>query len=219
MQLVCIREGIRYCVGDPALTIETNSVHDECVAFPRANRLPHPTWIQVFRMSSSIQEDLARGRDIHLANIHQKSRSLNEFIQPEGVQKRQPPPTRQASRTRDIFEVVRRPFLDCGRRPRQQTRFFIHPLTGRRKIDSLARPSGCVLETLKVRAHPAGRRFISLSTRAQHRQNPDFVFDRDQSLASRAAIEAFIKTTGAQLWIEHDLAHFNQLKKAPSYYE
>jgi hypothetical protein len=28
-----------------------------------------------------------------------------------------------------------------------------------------------------------------------------------------------VKKTGAQLWIEHDLAHFNQLKKAPGYYE
>jgi hypothetical protein len=36
---------------------------------------------------------------------------------------------------------------------------------------------------------------------------------------SRAAMEAFIKETGAQLWIEHDLAHFNQLKKAPGFYE
>jgi glyoxylase-like metal-dependent hydrolase (beta-lactamase superfamily II) len=50
-------------------------------------------------------------------------------------------------------------------------------------------------------------------------KTPTFDFDRDQSLASRAAIEAFIKKTGAQLWIEHDLAHFNQLKKAPAYYE
>jgi N-acyl homoserine lactone hydrolase len=50
-------------------------------------------------------------------------------------------------------------------------------------------------------------------------KTPTFEFDRDQSLASRAAIEAFIKKTGAQLWIEHDLAHFNQLKKAPGYYE
>jgi N-acyl homoserine lactone hydrolase len=50
-------------------------------------------------------------------------------------------------------------------------------------------------------------------------KTPTFEFDRDQSLASRAAIEAFIKKTGAQLWIEHDLAHFNQLKKAPNYYE
>jgi len=50
-------------------------------------------------------------------------------------------------------------------------------------------------------------------------KTPTFDFDRDQSLASRAAIEAFIKKNGAQLWIEHDLAHFNQLKKAPSYYE
>jgi N-acyl homoserine lactone hydrolase len=50
-------------------------------------------------------------------------------------------------------------------------------------------------------------------------KTPTFDFDRDQSLASRAAMEAFIKKTGAQLWIEHDLAHFNQLKKAPDYYE
>lgn len=50
-------------------------------------------------------------------------------------------------------------------------------------------------------------------------KTPTFEFNRDQSLASRAAIEAFIKKTGAQLWIEHDLAHFNQLKKAPGYYE
>ena len=50
-------------------------------------------------------------------------------------------------------------------------------------------------------------------------KTPTFEFDRDQSLASRAAIEAFIKKTGAQLLIEHDLAHFNQLNKAPRYYE
>jgi N-acyl homoserine lactone hydrolase len=50
-------------------------------------------------------------------------------------------------------------------------------------------------------------------------KTPTFEFDRDQSLASRAAMEAFVKKTGAQLWIEHDLAHFNQLKNAPGYYE
>jgi N-acyl homoserine lactone hydrolase len=50
-------------------------------------------------------------------------------------------------------------------------------------------------------------------------KTPTFEFNRDQSLASRAAIEAFAKKTGAQLWIEHDLAHFNTLKKAPSYYD
>jgi N-acyl homoserine lactone hydrolase len=48
---------------------------------------------------------------------------------------------------------------------------------------------------------------------------PGFEFNRDQSLASRAAIEAFLKQTGAQLWIEHDMANFNRQKKAPGYYE
>ncbi len=36
-------------------------------------------------------------------------------------------------------------------------------------------------------------------------------------MASRAAMEAFLKQSGAQLWIEHDLANFNRLKKAPDY--
>jgi N-acyl homoserine lactone hydrolase len=48
---------------------------------------------------------------------------------------------------------------------------------------------------------------------------PGFEFNREQSLASRAAIEAFIKKTGAQLWIEHDMANFNKQKKAPAYYD
>ena len=48
-------------------------------------------------------------------------------------------------------------------------------------------------------------------------KTPGFEFSREQSLASREAMEAFIKKTGAQLWIEHDLAHFNTLKKAPAY--
>jgi glyoxylase-like metal-dependent hydrolase (beta-lactamase superfamily II) len=48
---------------------------------------------------------------------------------------------------------------------------------------------------------------------------PGFEFSRDQSLASRAKIEALVKQTGAQLWIEHDLAHFRTQKKSPDFYE
>jgi glyoxylase-like metal-dependent hydrolase (beta-lactamase superfamily II) len=50
-------------------------------------------------------------------------------------------------------------------------------------------------------------------------KTPTFEFNGDESLASRAKIEAFVKQTGAQLWIEHDLANFNRQKKAPDYYE
>ena len=50
-------------------------------------------------------------------------------------------------------------------------------------------------------------------------KTPTFEFSREQSLASREAIEAFVKKTGAQLWIEHDLANFNKLKRSPDYYE
>ena len=54
--------------------------------------------------------------------------------------------------------------------------------------------------------------------RAQHRV-PKTDFNRDQTAASRAAIETFLKKTGAQLWIQHDLTANAKLKKAPAYYE
>jgi N-acyl homoserine lactone hydrolase len=48
---------------------------------------------------------------------------------------------------------------------------------------------------------------------------PTFEFNKEQSLASRTVVEAFLKKTGAQLWIEHDLANFAKLKKSPGYYD
>jgi glyoxylase-like metal-dependent hydrolase (beta-lactamase superfamily II) len=48
---------------------------------------------------------------------------------------------------------------------------------------------------------------------------PGFEFNREQSLASRAKIEDLVKQTGAQLWIEHDLAHFRTQRKSPDFYE
>jgi len=48
---------------------------------------------------------------------------------------------------------------------------------------------------------------------------PSFEFNKEQSGASRAAIDDFLKKTGAQMWIEHDTATFVKLKKSPDYYE
>lgn len=48
---------------------------------------------------------------------------------------------------------------------------------------------------------------------------PSFEYNKEQSLESRAKIEKFLKESGAQLWIEHDLARNEKLKKAPKYYE
>jgi N-acyl homoserine lactone hydrolase len=44
-------------------------------------------------------------------------------------------------------------------------------------------------------------------------------FNAEQTATSRAAIEAFLKQTGAQLWIQHDLVANAKLKKSPAYYE
>jgi N-acyl homoserine lactone hydrolase len=48
---------------------------------------------------------------------------------------------------------------------------------------------------------------------------PTFEFDAEQTKASRKDVEAFLKRTGAALWIQHDLVHHRQLKKAPEYYD
>jgi glyoxylase-like metal-dependent hydrolase (beta-lactamase superfamily II) len=48
---------------------------------------------------------------------------------------------------------------------------------------------------------------------------PQYEANREQTIASRAAMEAYLKQSGAQLWIEHDPETFNRLKKAPDYIE
>jgi N-acyl homoserine lactone hydrolase len=48
---------------------------------------------------------------------------------------------------------------------------------------------------------------------------PTFEFNKEQSAVSRAAIDEFLKKSGAQMWIEHDTATFVKLKKSPAYYD
>ena len=54
--------------------------------------------------------------------------------------------------------------------------------------------------------------------RAQHHV-PTTDFNREQTAATREMIEAFLKKSGAQLWIQHDFTANAKLKKAPAYYE
>lgn len=44
-------------------------------------------------------------------------------------------------------------------------------------------------------------------------------FNSAQTVASRVNIEAFLKKTSAQLWIQHDLTANRKLKKSPAFYE
>jgi len=48
---------------------------------------------------------------------------------------------------------------------------------------------------------------------------PTFEFNVDQSKASRAKMETFIKEQRAQLWIEHDIATHAKLPKSPAHVE
>jgi N-acyl homoserine lactone hydrolase len=44
-------------------------------------------------------------------------------------------------------------------------------------------------------------------------------FNKDQTAASRAELETFLRKTGAQLWIQHDFIGNAKLRKAPEFYE
>ena len=37
--------------------------------------------------------------------------------------------------------------------------------------------------------------------------------------ASRAKVQQLVASAGAQLWIQHDMQQYQQLKKAPDYYD
>ena len=50
-------------------------------------------------------------------------------------------------------------------------------------------------------------------------KTPNFEFDPPMSAKSRAAIQAFVKQTGAKLWIEHDKPTHANLPKAPQFLE
>jgi N-acyl homoserine lactone hydrolase len=53
----------------------------------------------------------------------------------------------------------------------------------------------------------------------QRKLVPTTEFNADQTVASRAAIEKFLKDTHAQFWIQHDRIGYSKLKKSPAYYE
>jgi glyoxylase-like metal-dependent hydrolase (beta-lactamase superfamily II) len=48
-------------------------------------------------------------------------------------------------------------------------------------------------------------------------KTPTFEFNAEQSRASREKVEAFLKQTGAKLWIEHDIATHAPLPFAPAF--
>jgi len=48
---------------------------------------------------------------------------------------------------------------------------------------------------------------------------PTSEYNVDQTVASRAAVEAYLKKSGSQLWIQHDFNGSAKLKKSPLFYE
>jgi glyoxylase-like metal-dependent hydrolase (beta-lactamase superfamily II) len=48
---------------------------------------------------------------------------------------------------------------------------------------------------------------------------PTFEFDAAETRVSRHEIEAYLRTSGAKLWIQHDSHAFASLKKSPDFYD
>jgi glyoxylase-like metal-dependent hydrolase (beta-lactamase superfamily II) len=48
---------------------------------------------------------------------------------------------------------------------------------------------------------------------------PAVEYNKEQGAASRAMVLDFLQQTGARLWIEHDLATFDTLRKSPAFYQ
>jgi glyoxylase-like metal-dependent hydrolase (beta-lactamase superfamily II) len=46
---------------------------------------------------------------------------------------------------------------------------------------------------------------------------PTFDTDRNQTRETRKKTEEFLKATGAQMWIQHDMGLYEKLKHAPQY--
>jgi glyoxylase-like metal-dependent hydrolase (beta-lactamase superfamily II) len=46
---------------------------------------------------------------------------------------------------------------------------------------------------------------------------PSFDFDRNQTRETRKKTEQFLKTSGARMWIQHDMALHEKLKRAPDF--
>ena len=65
----------------------------------------------------------------------------------------------------------------------------------------------------------AGDLYHYLPERTFQRKPPDNEFSVEQSAASRAMIEEYLKKTGTAIWIQHDFRANAKLKKAPAFYE
>jgi glyoxylase-like metal-dependent hydrolase (beta-lactamase superfamily II) len=48
---------------------------------------------------------------------------------------------------------------------------------------------------------------------------PTFEFNKEQTRDSRRTLEAFMKTAGAELWIQHDMIAYAKLTLSPGFYE
>jgi len=53
----------------------------------------------------------------------------------------------------------------------------------------------------------------------RERRVPSFNVDAEATLTSMARVEQLVDETGAEVWMQHELARFEQVAQAPAYNE
>jgi hypothetical protein len=81
------------------------------------------------------------------------------------------------------------------------------------------RPSDAVHQVCQNRSGASGGRSLSLSEERTLDRIPTFDTNREQTRETRRKTEEFLKASGATMWIQHDMALHEKLKKAPDYIE
>jgi len=61
--------------------------------------------------------------------------------------------------------------------------------------------------------------FVHLTANWEAKRVPSINFDKELSLRSMQEMDAFLKQTGARLWINHDFEQAQTIKRAPLYFE
>jgi glyoxylase-like metal-dependent hydrolase (beta-lactamase superfamily II) len=60
---------------------------------------------------------------------------------------------------------------------------------------------------------------VHISSNWEAKRAPSFNYNAEQSVRSMNEIDAFLKSTGATLWINHDMAQSSAIPKAPAFVE
>src|SRR6266850_68232 len=122
---------VRYGFSQPCLVVEADRVDHQSVSFPRSDGVSSPRRVEIFRMSPSVEVNLAIARDVVLNDRDEEIPALYDPVQKEiewchGE--------RKAVSLRVVFKIVVGPLLLEGLSPWKQFRSSLNSAARQRTI-------------------------------------------------------------------------------------